>query len=213
MEPPQDDRLPHAQHPRRSVRPPHAAGAVIVLAADHGVSHDTLRGVLVHGHCGALDKHREPVPMIVPAAQPLLLGQGQVGLLQMGLTAFLPLTAFRLSVALALCKGCRLLPKRPRLIPLLKTGRLETIELANLFDPAEPPPLALRPTPGRLEKIPPYRRPTKGQNQPVTVQGQAFIGTGAVAHPHNLSEVLAQRGTMSLGNVSPTTRGHTVIHH
>src|SRR4030095_2060621 len=116
------------------------------------------------------------------AAQDLVRDKVEVGLLQMRLAADLHLAQLSLQVAVALDKGSKLLLQRQRLIPRLKTGGMETVELANIFDPAEHPPLELWPTPGRLEKIPPHMRPTKGEEQIVTVLGQAFVGTVAVTH-------------------------------
>ena len=73
IEPPQQDSLDHTKQHRCQVGAPHTASTVIVLAADDRVAQDALRGVIVHGHFGALDKHREPVPVVTQAAQPFCL--------------------------------------------------------------------------------------------------------------------------------------------
>ena len=63
------------------------------------------------------------------AAQDLVLDKVEVGLLQMRLAADLHLAQLGLEVAVALDKGSRLLLQRQRLIPRLKTGGIETVEL------------------------------------------------------------------------------------
>src|ERR1043166_8654779 len=114
------------------------------------------------------------------AAEDLVLDKMEVGLVQMRLAAGLHLAQLGLQVAVALDKGRRLLLQSQRRIPRLKTGGIKTVEFANIFDPDEHPPLEIWPTPCRLEKIPPYMRPTKGEDQIGTVLGQAFVGNVAV---------------------------------
>src|SRR5712692_8069886 len=97
------------------------------------------------------------------ATQDLLLDKVEVGLLKMRLAAGLHLAQLGLQVAVALDKGRRLLLQPQRLIPHLQTGSIETVELADSFDPGEHPTFELRPTAHCLEKIPPHMRPTKGQ--------------------------------------------------
>src|SRR3989442_210753 len=105
VEPPQHDCLQHAQHHGCEVRTPYTARAVIMLAPDHWVAQDALRGVLVHGDFRTIDTYRESVPMVVQAAQHFLLGEGQGGLLQMRRAALLHLAQFRLQSLVALGKG------------------------------------------------------------------------------------------------------------
>ncbi|ETW96908.1 MAG: hypothetical protein ETSY2_45570 [Candidatus Entotheonella gemina] len=47
VEPPKQDRLQHAKHHCRQVGAPHAARAVVVFAADHGITQDALGGVIM----------------------------------------------------------------------------------------------------------------------------------------------------------------------
>src|SRR6266568_1165929 len=79
VEPPQHDWLQHAKHHGCEVRTPYTARAVIMLAPDHWVAQDALRGVLVHGDFRTIDTYRESVPMVVQAAQHFLLGEGKAG--------------------------------------------------------------------------------------------------------------------------------------
>src|SRR6266542_3620401 len=72
--PPQHDCLQQDKHHGCEVRTPYTARAVIILAPDHWVAQDALRGVIVHGDFRTIDKYREPVPMVVQAAQHFLLG-------------------------------------------------------------------------------------------------------------------------------------------
>src|SRR5687768_3488495 len=74
-------------------------------------------------------------------------------------------------------------------------------------------PLKLWPTARRLEKVTPDMRPAKGQNQLVTVQGQAFIGTVAVTHQDALHQVSLELIKMRFGDFGPPTRRHAVVHH
>ena len=130
----------------------------------------------------------------------------------MRLAADLHLAQLSPQVAVALDKGSRLLLQRQRLIPRLKTGGIETVELADIFDPGEHPTFELRPAARCLEKIPPHMRPTKGQAQIVTVLGQAFVGTVTVTHEHYVHEVLVPLGKMLCADIGPTPRSHTVKH-
>src|SRR5205085_1583615 len=85
IEAPQQDRLQHTEHPRRQVGAPHAARAVIVLAAHHRVAEYPLRAIIVHCHFWTPGKHGEPVPVGMQAAQDLVLDKVKVGLLPMRL--------------------------------------------------------------------------------------------------------------------------------
>lgn len=69
------------------------------------MAQEALRRVLVHRHFRTWDQHREPVPMMVQAAQHLLLGQVPLGLSTMRVAARLPLTPFCHQVALVLLQG------------------------------------------------------------------------------------------------------------
>src|SRR5438128_3529870 len=97
---------------------------------------------------------------------------------------------------MALGKGRRLLSKRPRLIPSLKTGFIEVVERANVVDPGEHPTLELWPTARRLEKIPSHMCPAIGQNERAMVLGQAFVGTVSVTDQHYVHHALARLGKM-----------------
>jgi len=96
VEPPQHEWVPHAQHHGGAVRTPYTARAGIMLAPDHGGAQEALRGVLVHGAFRTLDTDREPVPMVVPAAQHVLRGEGPCGLVPRRLAALVPLAPCRL---------------------------------------------------------------------------------------------------------------------
>ena len=122
IEAPQQDRLQHAEHPRRQVGAPHAARAVIVLAAHHRVAEYPLRGIIVHRHCWTPDKHGEPVPVGTQTAQDLVLDQVEIGVWKMRLAAGLHLAELGLQVAVAFDKGSRLLLQPPRLTS--PTGRV-----------------------------------------------------------------------------------------
>src|SRR4030095_13412933 len=150
IEVPQQDRLQHTEHHRRQVGAPHAARAVIVLAAHHRGAEYPLRAIIVHRHFWTSDKHGEPVPVVMQAAQNLVLDQVEGGLLEMRLAAGLHLAQLDLQVTVTLDKGSRLLIQPQRLIPRLKTGGIEPVELANIFDPDEHPPRELWTTPCRL---------------------------------------------------------------
>src|SRR2546428_13055454 len=75
IEAPKQDRLQHAKHPCCQVGTPHAARAVIVLAAHHRVPQDALRRVIVHRPSWALDKDREAIPGLMQAAKNLFLAK------------------------------------------------------------------------------------------------------------------------------------------
>src|SRR5262249_62214127 len=107
-------------------------------------------------------KAREPCPVVAQTAQDLCLGEVEVRLVKMRLAARVHLTQLRGQSLVAFGKGQRLLLERCRLIPHLKTSLIEAVELADIFDPGEHPPLELRPTARPLEKNPPDMRPTKG---------------------------------------------------
>ncbi len=76
-----------------------------MLAPDHWGAPEALRGVLGHGDFRTIDTYREPVPMVVQAAQPLLLGEVPCGLWQRRRAALVPLAQFRLQSLGALGKG------------------------------------------------------------------------------------------------------------
>ena len=78
-----------------------------------------------------------------------------------------------------------MLIKRQLLIPLLQTGCIEAVKLADVANPREHPMLEFWPTARRLEKVTPDMHPAKGQNQLVILQGQAFIGTVAVTYQND----------------------------
>src|SRR6266446_6029085 len=105
---------------------------------------------------GRPHKDREPVPAVVQAAQNLVCGQRERGLLPMRLAARLPLAQWRFQLAVALDKGRRLVRERHRLVPHLETGLMEAVECADIVDPGEHPALELQPTARRFEKIPTY---------------------------------------------------------
>ncbi len=113
IEAPQQDRLHHTKHHRGQVSAPHAARAVIVLAAHNRVAQDALRRVIVHRHFRALDKDREAIPVVMQAAQDLFLDKVEVGIEKIRLTARLHLAHVGLQVAMALGKGRRLRSLRP----------------------------------------------------------------------------------------------------
>ena len=73
IETPQQNGLDHTKHHRRQVGAPHAARAVIVLAAHDRVAEYPLRGIIVHRHFRALDKDRESRPVVMQTAQHLRL--------------------------------------------------------------------------------------------------------------------------------------------
>ncbi len=81
IEAPKQDRLQHTEHPRRQVGTPHAARAVVVLAAHHRVTQGAFRHVIVHRHFRASHKDREPLPVGVQTTQDFVLGQVEGGLL------------------------------------------------------------------------------------------------------------------------------------
>src|SRR6266498_3063559 len=74
---------------------------------------------------------------------------------------------------------------------LLSTSRIEVVQFADIDHPREHPPLEFRPTARRLEKVTSDMCPAKGQNQLLTLQSQAFVGTVAVTHQHDFDQVFA----------------------
>jgi hypothetical protein len=76
IEVPKHDRLQHAKHLRRQVGTPHTTRTILVLTADDRAPKCPFRRVVVHRHFRTRQKHREPVPVVVQAAQDLLLGYG-----------------------------------------------------------------------------------------------------------------------------------------
>src|SRR5712691_3175930 len=78
--------------------------------------------IIVHCHFWTPDKHGEPVPVGMQAAQDLLLNKVEVGFLKMRLAAGLHLAQLGLQVAVAFDKGRRVLLQPQRLIPHLQTG-------------------------------------------------------------------------------------------
>jgi len=97
--------------------------------------------------------------------------------------------------------------------PTPQAGPVEAVERAGSVDPGAQPPRERRPPARRLEKIPPYMRPTKDPEQLVTVLGQALVGTVTVTPPHLRHQVLAPLGTIPLEDLSPPPRRHTGHHH
>ena len=87
IEAPKQDRLQHAEHPRRQVGTPHTARAIVVLAAHHWVAQGAFRRVIVHRHFRTPQKDREPLPVVMQTAQDFVLGQVAGGLLQLCLIA------------------------------------------------------------------------------------------------------------------------------
>ena len=83
IEAPKQDRLQHAEHPRRQVGTPHTARAIVVLAAHHWVAQGAFRRVIVHRHFRTPQKDREPIPVVMQTAQDFVLGQVEGGLLQL----------------------------------------------------------------------------------------------------------------------------------
>src|SRR5262245_44342760 len=120
---------------------------------------------MVHGPFGTLHTDREPVPVVMPAAQPRGLHQGEGGPLGTRPATGWPLAQLGLQAAGALDKGSRWVRERHRLVPPRETGLSEAVECTAIVDPGEPPSRECGPTPCRLEEIPPPRRPTKGAAQ------------------------------------------------
>ena len=71
--------------------------------------------------------------------------------------------------------------------PILAGGPKPT-QAAN---PREHPRLEFWPTARRLEKVTPDMNPAKGQEQLVILQGQAFLGTGAVTYQDDFAPVFS----------------------
>src|SRR5205085_12477219 len=97
---------------------------------------------------------------------------------------------------LATGNGRRWMRERHRLIPHLKASGMEAIEITDSLHPIPHPICQLWPTVRGLEKVPPHMRPTKGQEQIVTVLGQAFVGTVPVTHQYHVDQVMVQLGKM-----------------
>src|SRR6266436_3658995 len=131
----------------------------------------------------------------------------------MRLIARMHLVQVALQVEVELAKGRRLLRQRHHGVPHLETGRIETVECADIVDPGPHPALELRPTTGPLEEIPPHMRPAIGQQEPFMALGEAFVGAVPVTHQYHFYEVFLELGKMGLRHLSPTARGHAVVYH
>src|SRR5713101_4189842 len=131
----------------------------------------------------------------------------------MRLIARMHLVQVALQVEVELAKGRRLLRQRHHGVPHLETGRIETVECADIVDPSPHPALELRPTTGPLEEIPPHMRPAIGQQEPCMALGEAFVGAVTVTYQYHCYEVLVELGTMGLRHIRPTARGHAVVNH
>jgi hypothetical protein len=87
IEVPPQDRLQHTKQHRRQAGTPDAAGAIIVLATDHGIAQRPFGGIIVHCHFWTHHKDGEPVLVIVEALPDLALRPVEMALSTIHLTA------------------------------------------------------------------------------------------------------------------------------